>query len=133
VAQLVAQVVADAHWYGAHVLDPLPVQLPPAPHNGPLSVPAAQLTVPQGALTAALQVPEPSHVSSLQVATLAVHSALGSLPALAKVHAVPATLSTWQGGHDATTPQRRPLCAWTQKLLKHWLPVLQTAPLASFP
>lgn len=74
-------------------MDPL-TQLPPATHNGPVSVAPAQLVAPHGVLTGALHVPEPSQSSTLHVAVLAVHSAFGSVPATANTHAEPAVFTT---------------------------------------
>lgn len=130
--QEVAQAVPEAHWYGEQVNELL-VQLPPAWHSGPVRIPLAQLLAPHEVLTGALQVPEPSQLSTLQVATLAVHSDFGSVPEVAKTHEVPAALITWHGGHEATTAQREPACAWTQLLDRHWVPVLHTEPFASLP
>lgn len=111
VVQPVAHAVPVEHRYGAHEVFAVPVQLPPAPHSGPLRVPAVQLTAPQGVFTGALQVPAPSHAPSLQAAMFAEHSFFKSVVADAKAQAVPALLMTWHTGHDATAPQRRPLCA----------------------
>jgi hypothetical protein len=89
----VPHAVLVAHWYGEQVTV-LVEQLPPAWHSGPVRTPAAQLLPPHDVLTGALHVPEPSQLSTLQVATLAVHSDFGSVPAVANTHDVPAALIT---------------------------------------
>ncbi len=109
------------------------VQEPPE-QVGLVCMPDPQLLAPHGMLLATSQPVDPCvplQVACLQLAASATHSSLTSVPEVSDTHAVPVALITEHASGQAKFAQRMPACAWTQKLLAHWLFVLHTLPLVS--
>jgi len=99
-----------AQTYGLHELAPdagHPPALTPSQNRAGVKVLPTHVAPAHCTATDwAWQPPEPLHKSPVHEAAFGVHSFFGSVLADAAVQAVPALLTTWHEGHDATDEQR---------------------------